>query len=295
MNSIAAGASTQARCRRAWCLVCVAVLLTTAAHATPPPLELVNVYSGGLDLSKYWVSEKYDGVRGYWDGHRLISRGGHPFHPPLAFTAGWPTTPMDGELWGGRGRFERTESTVRAARPDAAAWRHIHYMVFDFPSAPGSFDARLRQLRRLFTAPHPATLRLVEQSRVADAAALHARMHAVVAAGGEGLVLHRGGARYHAGRTGDLLKLKPYDDAEARVIAYLPGKGRNTGRLGALLVERPDGARFHLGGGFTDAQREQPPPINSWVTYRYNGLTVNGLPRFPRFVRVRRYMPPPDP
>lgn len=108
-------------------------------------------------------------------------------------------------------------------------------------------------------------------------------------------MLHRGDAPYAARRSDDLLKLKPYEDAEARVLAHLPGRGKYAGLLGALLVERPDGLQFRLGGGFPDARRRKPPPVGSWVTCRYNGLTEDGVPRFARFLRVRDELPPPDP
>jgi DNA ligase-1 len=84
-----------------------------------------------------------------------------------------------------------------------------------------------------------------------------------------------------------LLKVKLYRDAEARVVGHLPGKGKYEGMLGALVVERPDGLRFRLGTGFTDAQRRNPPPLGGWVTYRFNGFTKNGVPRFARFLRIR--------
>jgi DNA ligase-1 len=71
------------------------------------------------------------------------------------------------------------------------------------------------------------------------------------------------------------------------VVAHLPGKGRHAGRLGALLLEMPDGQRFALGTGFTDAQREAPPAIGSVVTYRYRDRTPKGLPKFASFLRVR--------
>lgn len=277
-------------------VLCLLILLTLSAQgASPPAVMLANVYHGKVDLSQYWVSEKYDGVRGYWNGHALISRGGHRFNAPAWFTAGWPDTPMDGELWAGRGRFEQAEGTVRAQTPDDDAWRQIHYKVFDLPASPGPFDQRLKALRQLQAHPPNRYLRVVDQFHVADRAALKAKLDQIVAAGGEGLVLHRGDAPYRAGRTGDLIKFKPYDDAEAKVVARLPGQGRNAGRMGSLLVERPDGRRFRLGSGFSDHQREHPPAIGSWVTYRYNGLTASGLPRFARFLRVRKYMPPPDP
>jgi DNA ligase-1 len=100
-------------------------------------------------------------------------------------------------------------------------------------------------------------------------------------------MLHRADAPYRGQRSDDLLKVKLHDDAEARVVAHVPGQGKHAGRLGALLVETPQGQRFRLGTGFTDAQRDQPPPVGATVTYRYRGLNESGVPRFASFVRVR--------
>src|SRR5207244_5179911 len=92
--------------------------------------------------------------------------------------------------------------------------------------------------------------------------------------GGEGLMLRQPGSRYEAGRSATLLKIKRFVDAEARVVAHLPGTGRHRGRLGALLVELPDGTTFSVGSGFTDAQREQPPAIGRLITFRYQELSA---------------------
>ena len=99
-------------------------------------------------------------------------------------------------------------------------------------------------------------------------------------------MLHRADSRYRAERTDDLLKLKPHQDAEARVIAHLPGNGKYENMLGALQVQRPDGLQFRVGTGFTDEQRRHPPPVGTWITYTYHGLTAKGMPRFARFLRV---------
>jgi DNA ligase-1 len=279
----------------AWLAAGLLVAAGAPLAGEPPPLMLANAYHGDVRLADYWLSEKLDGVRGYWDGQALVTRGGERIAAPPWFTAGWPRVPMDGELWAGRGNFERASATVRAALPDDAAWRHLRFMVFDLPQSPGPFDQRLLALQRL-PLPAPATtLAVISQSHIADQAALHARLAEVTAAGGEGLVLHRGDAPYRAIRSDDLLKLKLHDDAEARVVGYLPGRGRLQGQLGALLVERADGRRFRLGSGLADEQRRAPPPLGALVTYRYNGLTESGLPRFARFLRVREDPPPPEP
>jgi DNA ligase-1 len=252
-----------------------------------PPVMLANVYQQGVDLADYWVSEKYDGVRAYWDGATLLTRAGNPIHPPAWFTTGWPQTPLDGELWVGRGQFEEASATVRDAEPDDAAWRKVHFMVFDLPASPGVFNDRLAALRAVVGKLSLPWVVPVAQFKVADQAALNRELQKVVAASGEGLMLHRGSSLYRAERTDDLLKLKPYLDAEARVTGYLPGKGKYRGMMGALEVRRPDGLQFRLGTGFTDEQRRHPPPIGSWVTYGYRSLTGKGVPRFARFMRVR--------
>ena len=262
--------------------------------AQPPALMLAQDYRSGIAVQDYWVSEKLDGVRGRWDGRALWTRGGGRIATPDWFVAGWPQEPMDGELWIGRGRFDEVSAIVRAAQPGDAAWRQVRFMVFDLPAHPGGFEARLLRLRSLLAAAGVAWLQPVRQERLADHASLDARLQAVVAAGGEGLMLHHRHARYLAGRSDGLLKLKPWQDAEARVVGHTPGRGKYAGMTGALVVERPDGLRFRLGSGLDDAQRASPPPIGSHVTYRYNGLTGKGVPRFARFLRVRHEMPPPE-
>ena len=277
---------------------CLALLALAAFPALPalaadaPALLLAQVYRPGLPLQDYWVSEKYDGVRGFWDGRTLRTRGGETVQAPAWFTAGWPKVPMDGELWAGRGRFSHAQSTTRQQQPGDVAWRQIRGMVIDLPGDKGTFDQRLPALNALVESLGQPWVQAVPQRRVANDAALQALLHRTVRAGGEGLMLHRGASLYRAGRSDDLIKVKTHEDTEARVVAHLPGKGRHAGRLGALLVETPSGQRFRLGAGFSDADRERPPPVGSWVTYRFRGTHDGGLPRFASFVRARADMPP---
>ena len=269
--------------------VALALLAAPAAAGQPetPAPALAGVYRAGVDLTRYWVSEKLDGVRARWDGAALHSRRGNRLHAPPWFVEGFPAEPLDGELWLGRGAFEKLSGTVRRAVPDDDAWRNVRFMVFDLPAHPADFDGRLRRLRALFARIASPHIALIEQFRVADHAELMAALDRVVALGGEGLMLHDGRARYRAGRTNDLLKVKRHEDAEAVVVAHLPGRGKYAGLLGSLLVETPDGRRFRLGSGFSDEQRRRPPPVGATVTYKHYGVTGNGIPRFASFLRVR--------
>lgn len=277
-----------------WIAVAVLALAPTLACAAPPPVELVDVYHGGVDLSRYWVSEKFDGVRGYWDGHRLLTRAGTVVRVPAWFTRNWPDTPMDGELWAGYGRFERASAIVRASGANDPAWHSMRYQVFDLPAQAGDFDARVPAIRRVVAAIGDPWVVAVRQFHVTSDAQLKAALKRVLDHHGEGLVLHRGDLPYRAGRGVGLLKVKPYEDAEARVVAIHPGHGRLEHLMGSIEVRTPDGYRFALGSGFSDDDRAHPPPVGSWVTYRFNGRTRNGLPRFARFLRRRPNGPPPE-
>ena len=268
-------------------LLALPASIASAGEAEAPSLLLANVYREGVDLDRYWVSEKLDGVRAYWDGERLLSRKGNPINAPPWFVEHYPRVPLDGELWMGRGAFERLSGAVRRQVPDDAQWRGIRFMVFDLPASPATFDRRLQRLREMFETVASPYLALVEQFRVASRAELMERLDRVVAGGGEGLMLHKGSSLYTAGRGDDLLKLKAHEDAEAVVVGHLPGKGRLTGMLGALLVETPAGLRFRLGTGFSDEERRNPPPLGATVTYKYYGRTRNGVPRFASFLRIR--------
>lgn len=255
--------------------------------AEPPALMLANTYRANVAVADYWVSEKLDGVRAYWDGVRLIARGGQPIAAPAWFTEGFPTPPLDGELWMGRGRFAEVSGAVRRAEPEAAQWQQIRYMVFDLPGASGGFSDRLKALQRIVSKAALPHLQLVEQSRVANRIELMTRLDRVAAAGGEGLMLHHAAAPYRPIRSDDLLKMKTYDDAEAIVVAHLPGKGKYTGLVGSLLVENGAGQRFRLGSGLSDLERQAPPPVGTTITYKHHGLTSNGLPRFASYLRPR--------
>jgi DNA ligase-1 len=257
-------------------------------RALSPEPALAGVWSDALDPTAYLVSEKYDGVHAVWDGERLRFRSGRDVPVPSWFVGRLPRVPLDGELWLGRGRFDALSAAVRRETPFDAEWRAVRYMVFELPGAPGVFAERARRIADLTARADWPQLVAADQAPVADRAALQQRLAATVAQGGEGLVLHLAAAPYRGGRSDAILKLKPYLDAEATVVAHHPGKGKYEGMLGALGVRTPEGRRFLIGSGLPDALRREPPPLGTVVTYRYRDLTSRGLPRFASFLRVYR-------
>lgn len=255
--------------------------------AEPSAILLAEVYRDQVDVSRYLVSEKLDGVRAIWDGESLRFRSGKEINAPSWFLDGLPKRPLDGELWIARGSFERLSGIVRRDLPDDAEWRQVRYMIFELPGAPGSFRERAEAMRQIAREANVPWLREIEQFPVVDRNSLQKRLKEVVKAGGEGLMLHRADTIYETGRSDVLLKMKPWEDAEAVVVGHVPGKGKYAGMLGALRVRTSDGREFSLGTGFTDEQRRNPPPIGNTVTYRYRDMTGSGLPRFASFLRPR--------
>jgi DNA ligase-1 len=261
-----------------------------------PELMLANVYSSQshkIELQNYWVSEKFDGVRAFWDGKQFISRQGNAYNAPSWFVANLPLTPLDGELWLDRGQFDRLSGIVRKQVPIDNEWLKIRYMVFDMPKHLGNFDQRLNELSLLEDLP--SWVEVVKQWKVKNEVMLLQQLDTFVEQGAEGLMLHDGRSLYSAKRSNDLIKLKPSLDSEAIVLSYVEGKGKYRGKMGALWVEavisNPDGAQmtkmFKIGSGFSDHDRDNPPEIGSEITFKYSGLTSQGTPRFARYWRLR--------
>ena len=253
----------------------------------PPRLLLAETVRSNTDVTRYLVSEKLDGVRAFWNGRTLVSRGGHVINAPAWFVEHFPARALDGELWAGRGQFERTSATVRQQTPDDAEWRQLRYMIFELPQAEGDFSERVRAMRAIVAEAAVPWLQAVEQFTVRDRKELDAKLARVVEAGGEGLMLHRADAPYLTGRHDALLKMKPLYDAEATVVGHLPGKGKYLGMLGALRVRTEAGIEFSLGSGLSDAVRRAPPPVGTIITYRFREVTDRGIPRFASYHRVR--------
>jgi len=257
-------------------------------NSAAPPLLLAEKWDNATDLADWWISEKLDGVRAYWDGRQFLSRQGNLYHAPEWFLEGLPEVPLDGELWMDRKSFQRTVSIVR--RQDKSDhWKDIRYLVFDAPQCDGDFETRLefladclpgRKKKGIFADVH-------KHERCRNLEHLQNKLAQVEQLGGEGLMLRKPNSHYHVGRSSTLLKVKTFHDTDAVVIGHQAGRGKHKGKMGALEIELEDGTRLKVGTGFSDKQRAAPPETGSVITLRYQELSDGGVPRFPSFVRER--------
>ncbi len=257
------------------------------AEEAGPPILLAEKWDNAADLTGWWMSEKLDGVRAFWDGRQFLSRLGNLYHAPAWFVDGLPDVPLDGELWIDRKKFQRTVGIVRR-QDQSELWKEVRFVVFDAPAAAGGFEDRIAFVRDALAAGRAMYVRPHAHAMCASVESLRAELLRVESLGGEGLMLRQPGSKYVAGRSSTLLKVKTFHDAEAVVVGHQPGAGRHKGRLGALLARLADGTEFAIGTGFSDRERAAPPVIGSTVTFRYQELSDAGVPRFPSYVGVRQ-------
>lgn len=238
------------------------------------------------DINDWVMSEKLDGIRAYWDGEKLSTRQMRAIAAPEWFTKNLPPFALDGELWTKRGDFEEIQSIVMAQNPDER-WQNVRYMVFEVPHAKGDFYQRLAQLQAYKKQTDLWHVRLIEQKRCENKEALEKFLTEVIAQGGEGVMVKNPHAPYEGGRTQQLLKVKTFEDAEAKVVGYKQGRGKYEGMLGSLEVETQDGTRFFIGSGLDTKIRQNPPQLGTIITFKFYGYTKRGKPKFASFLRVR--------
>lgn len=264
-------------------LLCCFVI--TFCWASKPELMLLETYKD-QNISGWLMSEKMDGVRAYWDGHQLISRGGVVFAAPSWFTEGLPPFPLDGELWSKRGEFSNIVSIVKKQEPHDG-WKELTYNVFDVPQEKGGLVQRLVKLEYYLKLNQADYVRIVKQITCNNEEELQSFLHTIEEGGGEGVVIRNPSSPYVTKRDANSLKIKNFEDEECTVIAHHKGEGKYKKVLGSLTCKKDDGVTFDIGSGFSDDERKNPPAIGSQITYKYKELTQNGKPRFPVFLRIR--------
>jgi len=261
--------------------------ITFASLGKKLPLQHSVKASQDLIVNEYFISEKLDGIRGYWDGTRLYTRQGNIINAPKWFTKGWPIQALDGEIWSKRDDFQSILSCVNRKYIKQECWHSLTLMVFDLPGHSGSFSQRVKAMKQLLFPAPSKYLAMIAQQKLASRTQLLTLLANVEKQNGEGLMLHHQDALYQQGRNNQLMKLKTFLDDEAVVLKHFSGKGKYTGMLGAMLVRTKQGIEFKIGTGFTNEQRKKPPPLGSIITFKYIGKTKQGVPRFASFLRVR--------
>jgi len=206
----------------------------------------------------------------------------------------------------------------------AIQWYNLHATNITWVPKPTTvFQSRLsrimKELKDNEVAQAVGQVRLPMQTEAAIDL-MDRTLERIIERGGEGLIVRAPAALYECCRTHAMVKVKPRDDAEGTVIGYITGRKTDKGSkllglMGALVLRLDDGNRLEL-SGFTDAERrlqdmnEDEAPACEWaeenpgtecpdwieavhfrrgsrVTFRYRGLTKDGIPQEASYWRKR--------
>jgi DNA ligase-1 len=280
-------------------------------------LQQAHKHADKHDIIGQAMSEKLDGFRVFWDGGitngmvatevpwantekdtkvklatGLWTRYGNIVHAPQRFLRNFPTWPVDGEMYAGRGNFQMVRSICSKHVPIEEEWQKVRFKIFDSPNLesifydsevdiPGYYkefdgilqwfqkqgvsichlpDANFQQVYNFLTdkLPMSSTLQLLQQVKVRDMEGYMAFHKEIIDNQGEGTVLRKLDGIYVPERSHQITKNKPYIDDEGEVVGFMSGRegseGKLLGKMGAVLV-RWQGKTFKL-SGFTHAERE---------------------------------------
>lgn len=265
-----------------------------------------------LDPTGWWASEKYDGYRAIWNGQSFVSRNGTPFEVPVWFSALMPPSiALDGELWMGRGCFLSC-GLFKKKNPISEEWvqSQVIYTVFDLPSSRKPFEQRMADLEKVVRsrcecmadvevpggiASVRCPIQMTPQTQLTSTDHLITMFEEVTNSEGEGIMIRKPGSYYEPKRSSTLLKLKVKHDTECVIVGYKPGTGKYDGMLGSFQCQLMDkqkrvtGKKFYV-SGMNDLVRENyktSHPKGTIITIQYNGLSLYGVPRHPRYLRKR--------
>ena len=256
-------------------------------------LEKAKIYKQEHNVIGWYMSEKLDGIRAYWNGHNLLSKNGNIINAPKYFTKNFPTFSLDGELWTKRNDFENIQSIVLDKKP-SIKWKEITYNIFEAPSIKGNFIQRLAYAKNHFTKSKNSYVKFIKQIKCKNSQYLDVFLEKIVLFKGEGVIIKKGNLTYQEGRSSNILKVKKFFDAEGLVIG-INYKKKNMNynndtkkKMKSLQIKLSNNIIFNLGGGFSDIQRINHPKIGDIITYKYYGLTKYKKPKFASFLRIRK-------
>ena len=298
-------------------------------------IKLTDALSKKLDITEppigWWASEKWDGIRALWDGEKMISRGSGVGKPKVyTYVPEWfkkvlpGGIPLDGEIWIGRGLFQKTSrlSTIKSGKSYTeeqinAIWAGsddppVVFKVFDIPNLSEPFEKRMTILKDIiktrkicwdsikYNNKKVFPLQYTEQIKIDTMEQLISLYNKLTSAGAEGIMLRAPGSPYELKRSKYMLKYKIKEDAECVLREYISGDGKYTGMLGSIKCEilkngNASGVFTQIGTGLNDNQRtnynkpNSPDyiPIGSIISFSYMEMTKDGIPRHPVYRGIR--------
>jgi DNA ligase-1 len=161
-------------------------------------------WDGQEDLTGWWMSEKMDGIRAYWNGEKLISKQARQIFSPEWFISELPKgIKLDGELWMGRETLDKLMTVMNSK--DEEMWKKVKYVVFDMVVSNIDYETRIEELKKLKLPSHTV---LIDIKRALGNNHLMEYLNEIVSDGGEGIVVTKPQSFYVPERTRTRMKVK---------------------------------------------------------------------------------------
>lgn len=263
----------------------IIILFFLCIYSFALEVQRPNVYKGNEIIINWVMSEKLDGIRGYWNGKELLTRKGKKLYPPKWFIKNLPDFELDGELWTKRNDFENIQNIVMDKKP-SKYWKAITYNIFEVPNNKGNFLKRLEKAKKWLETNKNNHVRIIKQIKIKDNKHLNIYLNKLISKKAEGIIIKDPNQDYHTGRSPHVLKVKKAQDMEGKVIGITISK--KTKILQSLVLKLKNGVIFNLGIGFTKTQRKNPAKIGDIVTFKYFGFTKYKKPKFASFLHIRK-------
>lgn len=223
-----------------------------------------------------------------------------------AHAVGLPDMILDGELYNHelKDDFNRLMSLIKRDEPHEDC-EVIQYYMYDDVSEFSEYEDRYETIKDV--ASYGSHLKAVENYEVGSREMLETHFHLFLKQGYEGAMYRNPKIGYEQKRSTSLLKVKVMEDAEFTIVDVNEGKGKLAGKAGAFVCrigtvdcsedQQLSGGKTEykefkakLKGSIEDLEEywvNKDKYIGKQLTVQFQGLTPDGIPRFPVGLRIR--------
>eukprot|EP00026_Physarum_polycephalum_P002270 Phypoly_transcript_02276.p1 GENE.Phypoly_transcript_02276~~Phypoly_transcript_02276.p1 ORF type:complete len:794 (+),score=74.23 Phypoly_transcript_02276:119-2500(+) len=232
-----------------------------------------------LLLEKWWIGEKYDGLRFCWNPleRKLFTRYANEIQVLPSYYSSLPSIVIDGEMWFGRGSFSLTTMLVKSMI-QFVPWDLVRLNAFDCPDTAKPFEDRYE---RLVSSVSPANPCVVVVSRyLSFDATQDTIVQNIVQQEGEGIIMRKEGSPYEHGRSSSLIKMKSiYGDSEGVVVGI---------RQKSVYLQLSNGITFRVPPENVNVRNLS---VGDVVSFSYESHTRKNIVVNPKINRVRNDIP----
>lgn len=246
---------------------------------------LAKTFDISKDYSNWYLSEKLDGYRCFWNTKNFISRNGNIFNVPNEIKNKMPNIFLDGEIYINRKNFSDLSILKTKKQMDIETFdsKKIKYHLFDLPKLNIRYEDKIKTMKKI-SSNYGSFIKFVRQIKVKNNDEIMYYFNKYLGKEAEGIMLRHPNSYYENGRSNNLIKLKPRYDTEAIITGFNLDSNR---MLKSFQCKYKDKS-FKISGFSNEIKKNfrKTHKINDVITFEYDGFTDNGIPRHATYKRL---------